>query len=225
MFSRNDPRIYKGEKMKQVKTSVSKNNKNISLKKPGLPTTPISIQTMKDYLSGVSTPYENRFVVTNAYDELKKEGMKQANKPESNIFREMTLREFDVGLLMVVALPEMHRTFALDMSKKLQNEFNCQTTSEKSLAELASLNYARILSIQFKIDSYLSKDSVTDIGVGYLKFASQELDRAERHYLTSLQTLKSMKQPPMQVNFKANTAVIGQNQVVQVKENENNKTK
>lgn len=211
--------------MKQVKALSDNNNSSISQNKSDLPTKSVSLETMKEELSNVSTPYRADSVIRTAYKELKKGDVEKANKPESNIFREMTLREFDVGLLMVVAIPEMHRTLALDMSKKLQAEFNCQTTSEKSLAELASLNYARILGIQFQINNYLSKQSFTDTGVGYLRFASQELDRAERHYLTSVQTLKSMREPPMQVNFRANTAVIGQNQVVQVKENEINKAK
>jgi len=180
---------------------------------------------MKSDLSKVGTPYKSEVVIRNAFKELKRGDIEKANTPESNIFREMTLREFDTGLLMVVALPEIHRTLALDMSKKLQAEFNCQTTSERSVAELVSLNYIRVLSTQKIITDYLSRGEFTGIGVGYLKFASQELDRAERHYLTSLQTLKSIHEPAMQVNFKANTAVIGQNQVVQVKENEINKTK
>ena len=174
-------------------------------------------------LKEATTIYEEDSVVVRAFEEIK-----NGNKCEStdcNIYREMTTREFDTGAILVFSLPEIHRTLALSLSKKLQNEFNCQTTSEKSLAELASLNYSRILSIQKRMNDYLSKGEITDMGVGYLKFASQELDRAERHYLTSIQTLKSMREPPMQVNFRANTAVIGQNQVIQVKENEINKAK
>jgi len=67
--------------------------------------------------------------------------------------------------------------------------------------------------------------TINDNGYKYLKIMSLELDRANRHYLASLQTLRSIKQPPMQLNIKTNTAVVGTNQMVQVNENENNKTK
>lgn len=211
--------------MKQIKVSADKDNKSISQNKSDLPAIPTSLETMKKELLNVGTPYKAEAVVRNAYKEYVKSGIKKAERPESNIFREMTLREFDVGILMTIALPETLRTFALDMSKKLQEEFDCKTVSEKSLAEMAALNYCRVLYIQRRMEMYLERDQITDIGVGFLKYTSQELDRAERHYLTSLQTLKSRREPPMQVNFRANTAVIGQNQVVQVKENEINKAK
>ena len=51
----------------------------------------------------------------------------------------------------------------------------------------------------------------------------KELDRANRHYLTAIQTLRMLKQPPMQLNIRANTAVVGQNQIVQA--NTNNEPK
>lgn len=183
----------------------------------------LSYDEKKAKLKIVRTSYTEEDVVVNAYKEF--EDGKNDDSTTNNIFREMAIREFETGAILVLTLPEMYRSLALSMSKKLQDEFDCKTTSDKSLAEMTSLNYCRILFIQNRIFRYLEKDSVTDIGVGYLKFASQELDRAERHYLTSLQSLKSMRSPPLQVSFRANTAVIGQNQVVQVNENEINKPK
>ena len=58
------------------------------------------------------------------------------------------------------------------------------------------------------------------ISNGFYKVASQELDRANRHYLASIQTLKAMKQSPMQDNIKTDTAIIGQNQLVQANSHE-----
>jgi len=183
----------------------------------------LSKEEKKQRIRGNSMIYTEDNVINNAIKDM--ENGDKGESTESNIFREMTVREFETGALLVLSFPDMYRTLALSMSKKLQLEFDCQTTSEKSLAEITSLNYCRMLYIQDRIYRYIDKGTLTDIGIGYLKFASQELDRAERHYLTSLQTLKTMREPSMQVNFRANTAVIGQNQVIQVKENEINKTK
>jgi len=44
---------------------------------------------------------------------------------------------------------------------------------------------------------------------------SKEIDRAMRHYLTAIQVLNTMNQPKLQLTLKADTAVVGQNQIIQ----------
>ncbi len=63
--------------------------------------------------------------------------------------------------------------------------------------------------------------TITDNGVRFLAIMSQELDRANRHYLTTIQALRTIKQPSLGVNIKAQTAILGQNQVVQANNNPN----
>lgn len=52
------------------------------------------------------------------------------------------------------------------------------------------------------------------------KTLTKELDRAYKHFYTALQELRLMKQTPLQVTVKANTAVIGNQQAVQVNSHE-----
>ena len=153
-----------------------------------------------------------------------KEGEKEFNNskgkqlvttPKSNAFKVMTLFEFENGMLLTTVIPEQYKTFGIDLMRNIQKEYNCQTPSEKATAELVTSNYIRTLEIQRRINSYLDLGTITDTGVRFLAIMSQELDRANRHYLSSLEALKSMKQPQLGVNIRANTAVIGQNQVVQ----------
>ena len=139
-----------------------------------------------------------------------------------NITQAMTLYEFNNAGLLAPAVSKNYRTFVTRLSLDLQKEFGCVKESEKSIAHITSLNYVRILEIQTKITNYLGKGEVTNIGVGYLNVMSKELDRAERHYLTSLQALRMLKMPPLKVNIISQTAIVGQNQVIQSK-NENNK--
>jgi hypothetical protein len=146
-----------------------------------------------------------------------KEGRKEVSNRQ-NISLAMSLYEFDNAGLLVTGVSEEYRTFVNDFSKKLQLENDCQKESEKSLAHITALNFVRIMQIQAKIRSYLSKDSVTDIGVGYLNVMSKELDRAERHYITSLNELRSMRMPKLSMSIKTNTAVVGSNQMVQVRD-------
>ena len=112
-------------------------------------------------------------------------------------------------------IPEQYKTFGVDMMRQLQKEYNCTTISEKATAELATISYIRTLGVQSRINSYLGKGELTEIGVKFLAVMSKELDRANRHYLTAIQALRLLKQPPMQIKVSADTAIIGQNQVVQ----------
>ena len=143
-----------------------------------------------------------------------KEG-KQEVGPSANAFKALTTFEFEKGPLLSIAVDEQYRTFGIDLMRKVQGEFNCTTPSEKATAELMVISYIRTLEIQRRINGYLSNGTITHDGVGFLNVMSKELDRANRHYLTALQTLRMLKQPPMQVNIKTQTAVVGQNQIVQ----------
>lgn len=134
---------------------------------------------------------------------------------DSNLYKALTLFEFDKGILMSSAIPERYISFCIDFFRKLQKEYQCEAPSEKATAELVAINFVRTLEIQSKINAYLGKDEFSDMGVRYLAVLSKELDKANRHYLNSLQTLKMFKQPPLEVNIKTQTAIVGQNQIVQ----------
>src|SRR3990167_1528830 len=127
----------------------------------------------------------------------------------------LSIVEFDKGVLLSLTVPDTYRTFSIQFMRDLQKEYKCITESEKSLSESVVVNFVRTLYIQRKITDYLRIGSVTEIGVKYLSVLSKELDRANRHYLTALQALKAIKQPNFKVNVKTQTAVIGQNQVIQ----------
>lgn len=147
--------------------------------------------------------------------ELGSNNGEQSATPETFIFKAMTLYEFENGVLLTTAVSEAYKTLAIDLSHKLQKDFDCQSNAEKSLAEIATINYIRTLDIQRRMTNYLEKGSITDIGVRFLDVMSRELDRANRHYIQSVEALKMFKQPPMNLKINANTAVVGQNQVVQ----------
>ncbi len=134
---------------------------------------------------------------------------------EGKLYKAMTLLEFEKGTLMADAVPNRYRTFCIDFSRNLQKEYNCQTPSEKATVELIVLSFARILETQHKINTYLATGLFDESGIKYLAILSKELDRANRHYLNTLQTLKMLKQPVLEVNIRAQTAVVGQNQVIQ----------
>jgi hypothetical protein len=145
------------------------------------------------------------------------------SSPDDVIFQALTLNEFDNGSLLCMATHQLYKTFGIDLMRKLQGEYGCLSASEKATAELASISFVRALDAQRRIKNYLDIGEFTAIGVQYMAVMGKELDRANRHYLTAIQTLRMLKQPPMQLNIRANTAVVGQNQIVQA--NTNNEPK
>ncbi len=180
-------------------------------------TKPKSAEEIRNFFACMETGADPETVLQEAYKEIrKKKENRQKPTLESNLFQALTLVEFEKGWLMTFfTIPEQYKTFGVDMMRQLQKEYNCTTISEKATAELATISYIRTLGVQSRINSYLGKGELTEIGVKFLAVMSKELDRANRHYLTAIQALRLLKQPPMQIKVSADTAIIGQNQVVQ----------
>ena len=183
-------------------------------------TKPRTTEDIKKSIEEAGTGFNSEYILKLADKELRGVKDPRVFGPDTNAYKALTLLEFDKGLLMMSVIPERFRIFALEFSKNLQKEYQCKTQSEKSIAEMTSLNYVRVLEIQDRINSYLGKGSASDTGVKFLSVMSKELDRAERHYITSLQLLRMLKIPPLQMNIKTNMAVVGQNQVVQANTND-----
>ena len=163
--------------------------------------------------------------------------------------RAMSLHEFNNGKLMSQCMPQEYITFAIDFSRQIQKQYDCQTVAEKAIAELATVNYVSVLDIQKRIiealdrqrglssarphaecernkdffyppSDYLHACKRAELGLKLLNILNKELERANRHFLMAIQTLRMMKQPSIQVNIKTNTAVVGQNQMVQTNSHE-----
>ena len=168
-------------------------------------------------LSHKYSPEQTLIEATDRYKSLKSmENYK--NLDDDPIVRVLAMSELDKGSLLSLIVSKESSTFAIDLMRKIQTDYGCVSSSEKAIAELASSSFVRALDIQKKIKSYLDMGEITGNGVQYLGVLSKDLDRAHNQYLTAVQTLKSFRQPPLQVNIKTKTAVIGNNQLVQTNE-------
>lgn len=191
------------------------NNKNI----PSIP-----VVDNQDGFRNLRLPNDPRIIKIAALDQMigKKEGHKFTNDKNDAVLKAMALYEFDKGVLMSMGLTDTAQPFAIQLSQDYQKEYKCETVSRRSLAELAALNYCRILDIQRRISSYLGRGEFTDMGVKYLSMLSKDLDRAQRHYLTSMQALEMGLQQPINVSIRTNTAnIAGQQAIQQVGEQTN----
>ena len=187
------------------------------IKKPIVekPKTAVRKVDVKEFIKSCAVGDDPIAILQKTQDELDSSGKIQDMTTSSSLYKVLTLFEFDKGLLASAAIPEKYRSFCIDFNRNLQKEYQCETPSEKATAELVAVNFIRTLEIQNKINSYLGLGNITDMGVKYLAVLSKELDRANRHYLNTLQTLKMIKLPALEVNIKTQTAIVGQNQIVQ----------
>ena len=142
-----------------------------------------------------------------------------STEAKRNIFNAMTLFEFKNGTLLTTTVPEEYRAFGLNMLQQLQKDYNCALISEMATAELVTTTYIRTLLIQKQLDTYLEMSSLNKADLAYIDILSKEQDRAARQYLSALQTLRMLKVPALQLNLRTDTAIIGQNQIIQENKN------
>ncbi len=176
--------------------------------------TPINSEDIKKRLGWCITDDDPAAILDNVKKELDKTKHHKVSS-DSIVYKALSLLEFDKAILMTGSIPDGYRTFAIDFNRNIQKEYYCETPSEKATAELVALNFIRTLDIQRRINNLLEVGHVTDNLVRHFAILSKELDRANRHYLNALQTLKMLKHPALEVNIKTQTAIVGQNQVVQ----------
>lgn len=109
---------------------------------------------------------------------------------------------------------------ATEFGIQLYKEYNCQTASEKALAQTVVIAFEHILDYSRRLHSMLEttgRMQVMDIKtypliLKRIQIIGLELDRANRQFLTALQTLKQIKAPQLEVNVKTKTAFVAQNQ-------------
>jgi hypothetical protein len=116
----------------------------------------------------------------------------------------------ETGFMLMKSVNKQYHSLALQMKRNLQEEFDCKTTSEKMLTDLAVNSYIRNLCYSDRMEQIqenLGKDYNN-----YRNYFSKEIDCAHRQFISALETLKFIKQPSMKVNIKTNTAFVGENQ-------------
>lgn len=166
--------------------------------------------------ANIEPTYSPRTVLLKASEEVEKfRKDKDYQLTDLVLVQAMSIREFETGVLMASVLPDAFKTMASELSKKLQSEYGCTTYGKKSLAEMTALNFCRVLAVQSHLKGFLEKDGYGDLTVKIIATLSKELDRAQRHYLTSLQSLEMGLLPPMNVNIKTTTTNIANQQAIQ----------
>jgi hypothetical protein len=181
----------------------------------------LALNEARGLISKLETDYEPHEVIEKAA--LALSGTKSKLKEieaRTCVFNAMTLSEFENGTLLTTIVPEAFRAFGLNMLRQLQKDYECTLIGEKATAELVTTTYIRTLVIQKRLDFYLERTELNKADLAFIAILSKEQDRSTRQYLAALQTLRMMKIPPLQLNLRTDTAIFGQNQIIQENRND-----
>lgn len=133
----------------------------------------------------------------------------------------------DTHVALLQATHKEYQTLAVELARRLTKEYECKDTVDKMLVEIVVSAFIEILSVSAQYNNcYAAGEYLSTERTSQLKMLSKELDRAHRHFITVLSTLKQMKSPSIEFNIKAKTAFLAQNQQINandnpIKQNEN----
>lgn len=176
----------------------------------------IARKFLKQYISAPCDPevlLQNLGKAIKEYDiaENKKDLEKQLTEKANEALPIMAL---DTHYILARAVFEEMRPFAIEFANQLTVEYECKTPTEKALAETVAAAYLRIMQFTQVMTRQMRDEHCSMIQNGFYKVASQELDRANRHFTSAIAMLKQLKSPTMTVQVKATTAFVSQNQQI-----------
>ncbi|MDC1205324.1 hypothetical protein N8083_00555 [Candidatus Pacebacteria bacterium] len=121
----------------------------------------------------------------------------------------------DTHVPVAESVPYEHRYLITEFINRTEEEYQCETAIEKSLAEVIALSYIRIISISKTMSGYLAGQVGVNRDINdFFTIASKELDRAHRQLTNTIMTLRQIKVVSTPMNIKANTAFISNNQQI-----------
>lgn len=109
---------------------------------------------------------------------------------------------------------ERWRPMILDLAACIQKEYGCASSSEIALAGLAASAYYRSLTVARRMSGLLARDTGNEIIVQLIAHTSKEVDRAYRQYLAAIETLRSRRQPQLNVKIQTNAAFFNEHQTI-----------
>jgi len=124
----------------------------------------------------------------------------------------MSIISIDQHYLSAEAVGTDYRTLTIELARELDEEYACTTPSEKALVDLIATSYARYIEAERKFNGLYGVESISHDSLVYYNSFAKEADRAFRQYLTALFALKQLKNPSVEVNVNARTAMISQYQ-------------
>jgi len=145
-----------------------------------------------------------------------KDSKKDRERTTENISKALIISGLDNHYPLAETVEQRYRPLVIEFARGLVQEYNCQTPSEKALAQVVVGAYARILEYSRSLQACGRTDWFSHERNGFYSMLSKELDRANRHFVTALTTLKQIRTPSLHINVRTKAAFVAQNQQLNV---------
>ena len=120
---------------------------------------------------------------------------------------------------LISTADRQYASLALDMTRQIEKDYNCNTSVEKALAEVITMAHIKMIDSSRIFSDWSKHGGEIKLRdrIGYLEVMSRQTDRACRQFISGLAMLRQMKQPPMELTIRTNNAFISQNQQINTK--------
>lgn len=168
-------------------------------------------------IKSLLTPDDPTQLIPQLYDQMK-ERDGQIKEKDRNIFEKGLLAlGFENDYTLLETVDEKYRPMTIELRRQLIKDFDCKTYTEKVLVDSVVSGYMRHLRCARGLNNCIGQGSTTAVLNNFMGIMSKEMDRAQRQLMTALQTLMSLKRPPLKVHVKAQNAFVAQNQQLNVR--------
>ena len=127
----------------------------------------------------------------------------------------------DTQALLVHSVTDKYMGLAVNLVNQLVTEFDCKTPSEKALAQIAAVSYAKSMDYSEEMRNSRAIKFHSGPLNGYFSMIGKEVDRANRTLISALAALKQLKAPSIEFNVTAKTAFVANNQQFNVNQKTN----
>lgn len=115
-------------------------------------------------------------------------------------------------LLMEAMRDDRDRTAIVEYTDDLIKEYWCTSSSERSLCETVALSYFSLMKTSRTLNQIHTVEYLSAVKNWFYTVLSKELEKQNRMYLMSLQTLRTLKSPFWGMKIHTKNAFIGDNQ-------------
>jgi hypothetical protein len=158
------------------------------------------------------------------FDGNKKEREESKKETVEKTVMAMMALETETHVGITESFTNRYRGMVRQLCSQIIKEYQCNSNLEKTLVEIVVNSFVRTIDNSRRLNNELECREITKNRNVYIANISKQLDRSNRQYLSSLMTLKQLKAPNIEMNIKATTAFISQNQQINV-DKENNEAK
>ena len=149
-------------------------------------TTPSQSERAREFFKGADTRYSPDNLLEE-FANMMDAGVKRSKKLYDLCDKATYALGLDNHVPAAESLPNQYRYLFTEFIQRIEEEYDCKTGIEKSLAETIALSHIRIITITQTVAGYTTgKVSVNKDINDYYSIVSKELDRAHRQMANAI---------------------------------------